>query len=98
VARLEDAGAAAMVMSSVFEEEIVSVLFNRFYQPDIDIERRDVALRLQFSDQSELLPRLRWIAILSGRLRASPAQLRGCASLARCPIPTGSNEETISEF
>ena len=49
------------------------VLFNRFYQPDIDPERRDVALRLQYSDSSELLLRLRWIAILSGRIRASLA-------------------------
>jgi dihydroorotate dehydrogenase (fumarate) len=49
------------------------VLFNRFYQPDIDPERRDVSLRLQYSDSSELLLRLRWIAILSGRVGASLA-------------------------
>jgi dihydroorotate dehydrogenase (fumarate) len=49
------------------------VLFNRFYQPDIDPERRDVSLRLQYSDSSELLLRLRWIAILSGRVAASLA-------------------------
>jgi dihydroorotate dehydrogenase (fumarate) len=49
------------------------VLFNRFYQPDIDPERRELAMELRYSDSSELLLRLRWIAILSGRLKASLA-------------------------
>jgi dihydroorotate dehydrogenase (fumarate) len=49
------------------------VLFNRFYQPDIDPERRNVSLHLKYSDSSELLLRLRWIAILSGRVSASLA-------------------------
>lgn len=49
------------------------VLFNRFYQPDIDVENLDVAPRLHLSDSSELLLRLRWLAILSGRVRASLA-------------------------
>jgi len=49
------------------------VLFNRFYQPDIDVETLDVAPRLQLSDSSELLMRVRWLAILSGRVRASLA-------------------------
>ena len=40
------------------------VLFNRFYQPDIDIEELEVAPSLQLSDSSELLLRLRWMAIL----------------------------------
>ncbi len=47
------------------------VLFNRFYQPDIDPERRETALRLALSDSSELSLRLRWIAILAGRVNAS---------------------------
>jgi dihydroorotate dehydrogenase (fumarate) len=47
------------------------VLFNRFYQPDIDPDRREVSLRLNLSDSSELALRLRWIAILSGRVKAS---------------------------
>jgi dihydroorotate dehydrogenase (fumarate) len=47
------------------------VLFNRFYQPDIDIENLEVTASLQLSDSSELLPRLRWTAMLSGRVRAS---------------------------
>jgi dihydroorotate dehydrogenase (fumarate) len=49
------------------------VLFNRFYQPDIDVETLEVVPRLQLSDSSELLLRLRWLAILSGHLRASLA-------------------------
>ena len=53
------------------------VLFNRFYQPDIDPERRDTALQLRYSDSSELLLRLRWMAILSGRVRASLALTGG---------------------
>src|SRR5262249_25554695 len=49
------------------------VLFNRFYQPDIDAGRRELAMTLQYSDSSELLLRLRWLAILSGRIGASLA-------------------------
>jgi len=49
------------------------VLFNRFYQPDIDIDQLDVVPHLKLSDSSELLLRLRWLAILSGRLRPSLA-------------------------
>jgi dihydroorotate dehydrogenase (fumarate) len=47
------------------------VLFNRFYQPDIDLERLDVALRLRYSDSPALLLRLRWLALLSERVDAS---------------------------
>lgn len=43
------------------------VLFNRFYQPDIDLEALAVERRLHLSDPSELLLRLRWLAILHGR-------------------------------
>jgi len=49
------------------------VLFNRFYQPDIDPEALDTVPELHLSDSSELLLRLRWTAILSGRLKASIA-------------------------
>jgi len=47
------------------------VLFNRFYQPDIDPEAFDVVPTLQLSDPVELRLRLRWLAILHGRV--SPA-------------------------
>jgi dihydroorotate dehydrogenase (fumarate) len=53
------------------------VLFNRFYQPDIDIDMLDVTPRLRLSDPSELLLRVRWLAILSGRVRASLAASGG---------------------
>jgi dihydroorotate dehydrogenase (fumarate) len=49
------------------------VLFNRFYQPDIDVDELDVALKLELSTSSELLLRLRWLALLSGRTQASLA-------------------------
>jgi dihydroorotate dehydrogenase (fumarate) len=56
-ARLEEAGARGVV------------LFNRFYQPDFDIEALEVRPTLHFSTPSELLPRLHWAAILYGHLK-----------------------------
>ncbi len=53
------------------------VLFNRFYQPDIDVEALDVEHSLHLSDSSELLMRLRWLAVLSGRVNASLAVTGG---------------------
>ena len=41
------------------------ILFNRFYQPDIDAENLEAEPRLHLSDPSELLLRLRWLAIVS---------------------------------
>ena len=52
------------------------VLFNRFYQPDIDVEQLEV-VRVNLSQSSELLLRLRWLAILSGRIKASLAATGG---------------------
>jgi len=49
------------------------VLFNRFYQPDIDLGLLSVMPQLHLSDSSELLLRLRWLAILSGRCSMSLA-------------------------
>ena len=40
------------------------VIFNRFYQPDIDVEELEI-FRVNLSDSSELLLRLRWLGILS---------------------------------
>jgi dihydroorotate dehydrogenase (fumarate) len=53
------------------------VLFNRFYQPDIDVEELTATRTLHLSDSSELRLRLHWIAILSGRVRASLAVTGG---------------------
>jgi dihydroorotate dehydrogenase (fumarate) len=47
------------------------VLFNRFYQPDIDLESMDVLCRLELSSSVELGLPLRWIAILRPQLPAS---------------------------
>lgn len=47
------------------------VLFNRFYQPDIDVEKLEATPTLRLSDSSELLLRLRWLAILSDRVGLS---------------------------
>ncbi len=43
------------------------VLFNRFYQPDLDLETLSVIPRLKLSDSDELRLPLRWVAILYGR-------------------------------
>jgi dihydroorotate dehydrogenase (fumarate) len=53
------------------------VLFNRFYQPDIDVEQLTATRSLQLSDSSELRLRLHWIAMLAGRVRASLAVTGG---------------------
>lgn len=44
------------------------VFFNRFYQPDLDIENLEVTPRLVLSNPNELRLPLRWVAILYGRL------------------------------
>jgi dihydroorotate dehydrogenase (fumarate) len=59
--KLDNAGAGALV------------LFNRFYQPDFDLQTLEVYPHLTLSTSQELLMRLHWVAILSGRLRANLA-------------------------
>lgn len=54
--RLAEAGADALV------------LFNRFYQPDFDLENLEVVPHLVLSDSDELRLPLRWVAILYGRV------------------------------
>ena len=56
---LELAGAAGLV------------LFNRFFQPDVNIDDLTVKPTLQLSDSSELRLRLRWLAILAPQVRGS---------------------------
>jgi dihydroorotate dehydrogenase (fumarate) len=63
--RLDQAGADALV------------LFNRFYQPDLDIERLEVVPNLSLSTSAELRLRLRWVAILYGHLHADLAVTGG---------------------
>ncbi|TAN48980.1 MAG: dihydroorotate dehydrogenase-like protein [Methylococcaceae bacterium] len=63
--RLDQAGADGLV------------LFNRFYQPDIDITTLEVAPTLQLSSSSEIRLPLLWIALLYGNIKASLAATRG---------------------
>lgn len=56
------------------------VLFNRFYQPDFDIENLDVRPKLVLSRPEELLLRLHWVAILYGDVRADLAITGGVHS------------------
>jgi dihydroorotate dehydrogenase (fumarate) len=56
------------------------VLFNRFYQPDFDLEQLEVVPNLELSTSHELRLPLRWIAILYGRVRADFALTSGVHS------------------
>jgi dihydroorotate dehydrogenase (fumarate) len=56
------------------------VLFNRFYQPDFDIDNMEVTPNLQLSTSYELRLRLRWLALLHGRVGASLAVTGGVHS------------------
>ncbi len=53
------------------------VLFNRFYQPDFDLENLEVAPRLVLSNSDDLRLPLRWVAILYGRVSADLAITSG---------------------
>ena len=59
--RLDQAGADALVM------------FNRFYQPDFDLENLEVVPSLILSGSYELLVRLTWVAVVYGHIRADLA-------------------------
>lgn len=65
VTRLDEAGADALV------------LFNRFYQPNIDVEQKKVSPNLALSRSEDLLLPLRWIAILYGQVECSLALTTG---------------------
>jgi dihydroorotate dehydrogenase (fumarate) len=53
------------------------VLFNRFYQPDLDLENLEVVPNLVLSNSEELRLPLRWIAILYGKVKADLALTSG---------------------
>lgn len=53
------------------------VLFNRFYQPDVNIEELELERQLKLSTSDELNLRLRWLAILSGRVECDLAVTGG---------------------
>jgi dihydroorotate dehydrogenase (fumarate) len=65
---LHDAGANALV------------LFNRFYQPDLDLSRLQVLTDLKLSDPNEIRLPLLWLAVLAGRTGASLAASTGVNS------------------
>ncbi|HHQ14638.1 MAG TPA: dihydroorotate dehydrogenase-like protein [Chromatiales bacterium] len=65
IRRLEQAGAAAVA------------LFNRFYQPDIDLDTLELAQTIRLSTSAESLLAMRWIAILYGRVKLSLAATGG---------------------
>ncbi|MFZ0818941.1 MAG: dihydroorotate dehydrogenase-like protein [Candidatus Acidiferrales bacterium] len=66
--RFADAGAKGLVV------------FNRFYQPDFDLETLDIVPTLSLSHPSELLLRLHWVAILYGSVSADLAITGGVHS------------------
>jgi dihydroorotate dehydrogenase (fumarate) len=66
--KLDDAGADALV------------LFNRFYQPDFDLEKLEVVPSLELSTSNELRLPLRWIAILYSHVKANLAATTGIHS------------------
>ncbi len=53
------------------------VLFNRFFHPDIDLEKLETHPRMHLSTSAELSVPLRWIALLHGRVKASLAATSG---------------------
>jgi dihydroorotate dehydrogenase (fumarate) len=53
------------------------VLFNRFYQPDIDLEKMEVAPNLTLSTPADMRLPLHWIGILYGKIRANLAATSG---------------------
>lgn len=66
--RIVDAGASGLV------------LFNRFYQPDFDLEELDIIHSLELSNSSEVRLPLRWISILYGKVSADFALTSGVHS------------------
>jgi dihydroorotate dehydrogenase (fumarate) len=57
------------------------VLFNRFYQPDIDVEELQVRRQIHLSTSAELPLRLTWLALLSPKVKASLAVSGGVHTL-----------------
>lgn len=56
------------------------VLFNRLYQPDIDVDELEIRQHIELSTPTELLLRLRWLAILHGKVKGSLAASGGVHS------------------
>jgi len=87
--RLADAGADGLV------------LFNRFYQPDLDLENLEVVPNIELSDSRELRLPLRWIAILYGRVKADLALTSGvhtCEDVLKAIMAGASTAMLASEL
>jgi len=85
--RLAEAGASGLV------------LFNRFYQPDFDLENLEVTPNLVLSSSDELLLRLRWVAILYGQVDADLAVTGGvhiAEDIVKCMMAGASIAMTTS--
>jgi dihydroorotate dehydrogenase (fumarate) len=89
IARLVDAGAKGVV------------LFNRFIQPDLDIEKLEVDPTLHLSTSAELLLPLRWMAILYGQVKVDMALTTGVHTgldLVKAIMAGATVAEVASEF
>lgn len=87
--RLVSAGAAGVV------------LFNRFIQPDLDIDKLEVDATLHLSTSAELLLPLRWMAILYGRVKTDLALTTGVHSgldLVKTIMAGATVAQVASEF
>ena len=85
--KLDEAGADALV------------IFNRFYQPDYDLNSLDVVPRLELSSRNELLLRLHWAAILFGNIKAYIAITGGvhvAEDIVKCMLSGASVAMTTS--
>ena len=64
-------GLAHLIKNLIWTDNVDSfVLFNRFYQPDIDIDNFKIRASNMFTSSNDISTSLRWIAILSGKLDA----------------------------
>jgi dihydroorotate dehydrogenase (fumarate) len=77
------------------------VLFNRFYQPDIDLQELNVVSSLTLSSSQDLLLRLRWLAVLHGHVKASLAVTGGVHSpldVIKAVMAGASGVQTVSSL
>ncbi len=75
------------------------VLFNRLYQPDIDLEGGEPTADPRLSSPSELVSRLHWIALLAGRVDVSLAASGGvhtAADVLRCVLAGADVTQMVS--
>jgi dihydroorotate dehydrogenase (fumarate) len=77
------------------------VLFNRFYQPDIDLEALQISHQLELSTPSDLLLRLRWLAILSAQSEMTLAVsggVHGATDVVKAILAGADGVQLVSEI